>query len=206
LTNGLIISLGFILAVTIMFLTFIDQYKNFIFDRNWIDDPFTKGCLMADGEWKGFEFIAGLILLTGITAFSLLWRKNRFDHAVITLTGILPVFMIVSMILIVPRVEAYSQRAVVEFFRSVSDQDAYLETVGYKSYAHLFYGRVRISADSVRRDEKWILTGPIDKDAYFSVKVNRKERFLREYPDTELLYEKNGFVFFKRPRKTNHEL
>lgn len=198
LTKGLILVLGLFLTTMVIVLTYIDRYKDFIINRNWIDDSFARGCLMADGEWKGYEFIAGLILLAGITGFAFFWRKNRFDKALITLTGTFPVFMMVSMILIVPRVEAYSQRAAIDFFRSVSDQDAYLETVGYKSYAHLFYGRVKNVTHPDARDEKWLLKGPVDKNAYFSIKVNRKERFIKEYPDAELLYEKNGFVFFKR--------
>jgi len=202
LTKGLIITLGSILALTVIVLTYIDRYKDMLIDRGWIVDPFAKGCLMADAEWKGYEFIAGLILLIGLSGFTMFWRKKRFDHALIMLTGTLPVFMIVSMILIVPRVEAYSQRAAVDFFQSLSDRDVYLETVGYKSYVHLFYGRVKNTAPRDGRDEKWLLTGPIDKDAYFSIKVTRMERFMKEYPDAELLYEKNGFVFLKRTSKT----
>jgi hypothetical protein len=102
------------------------------------------------------------------------------------------------MVLIVPRVEAYSQRAAVDFFRSVSDEDVYLETIGYKSYVHLFYGRVKNHGHDMARDENWLLTGPIDKIAYFALKINRKEQFMQEYPRLEFLYEKNGFVFFRR--------
>jgi len=126
-----------------------------------------------------------------------MWKKNRFEKAIIILTGTMPVFMFVSMLLIIPRVEAYSQRAVIEFFNSVSDQDAYLETIGYKSYAHLFYGHVKNQPQKAH-DENWLLTGDIDKTAYFAIKVNRKNKFIQDYPELILLYEKNGFVFFKR--------
>ncbi len=84
------------------------------------------------------------------------------------------------MLLIVPRVEAYSQRAAIEFFSSVSDQDAYLETMGYKSYAHLFYGQLKINLTLMAHDKNWLLTGKIDKPAYFAIKVHRKEKFVRE--------------------------
>jgi hypothetical protein len=197
-TQGLILTMGMILAIISIALTFIDSYKDLIIRHNWIDDPFAKGCLMANGEWKGFEFIAGIILLIGITAFAIFWKKNYFNKALMILTGTFPVYMIVAMLLIVPRVEAYSQRAAIDFFSSVSGQEAYVETVGYKSYAHLFYGRVKNHTHEQARDEKWLLTGDIDKNAYFSIKINRKEKFMHDYPDAELLYERNGFVFFRR--------
>ncbi|MBN1789851.1 MAG: glycosyltransferase family 39 protein [Bacteroidales bacterium] len=202
-TQAIILILGLLLGILSIMLTYIDRFKEFIIGRNWIDDPFAEGCLMADGGWKGFEFMGGLVLLMGITFFAFFWKRNRYDKAVMILSGTIPVFMMIAMLLIVPRVETYSQRAAIDFFISVSDQDAYLETIGYKSYAHLFYGKVRKPA--MNRDEKWLLTGPLDKDAYFSIKITGKDRFLVEYPDAELLYERNGFVFFKRTPKMVHD-
>jgi hypothetical protein len=198
ITNWLIVTLGLILAAIMIGLTFIDHFKSFIIGRHWIDDPFAIACLSANGGWRGYELMAGLILVIGITGFILTWKKNSYEKAILILTGTMPVFMFVSMLLVVPRVEAYSQRAAIEFFSSVSDQDAYLETLGYKSYAHLFYGQVKNQTPGRTRDKNWLLTGDIDKPAYFAIKVNRKERFVQDYPELKLLYEKNGFVFFKR--------
>jgi len=201
----LILSVGILLAILVSALTFVDAFRNFVISRNWISDPFTRACLMADGGWKGYEFVTGLLLLFGILGFAVAWRKKLHEKALFILTGTLPVFMMTAMLLIVPRVEAYSQNAAIEFFSSVSDKDAYLETIGYKSYAHLFYGRIRKHIHEKAREEEWLLKGPIDKDAYFSVKVNRKERFMREYPTAVLLYEKNGYVFFKRNSTTTND-
>jgi len=111
--------------------------------------------------------------------------------------------MFLAMLMIVPRVEAYSQRAAVEFFSSVSTEDAYLETVGYKSYTHLFYGKIKDNENPASKDEKWLLTGDIDKNVYFSIKNTGKEKFMTAYPDLKLLYEKNGFAFFMRTSKSN---
>jgi hypothetical protein len=198
ISRFLVIALGLILAVIVMGLTFTDHFKEIIISRKWIGDPFANACLAANGEWKGYEIVAGLILIIGIIGFMLTWKKNNYERALIILTGTMPVFMLVAMLLIVPHVETYSQRAAIEFFSSLSDKDAYLETIGYKSYAHLFYGQVKNHPNEMARNEKWLLTGDIDKTAYFAVKVNKKDDFIHEYPALELLYEKNGFVFFKR--------
>jgi 4-amino-4-deoxy-L-arabinose transferase-like glycosyltransferase len=199
----LIVALGLILAVVVSGLTLIDYFKHFIISRNWIDDPFAIACLSANGEWKGYEIITSVVLIIGILGFMVKWKKDNYEQAIRILTVTMAVFMFMAMLLIVPRVEAYSQRAAIEFFSSVSDQDAYLETLGYKSYAHLFYGQVKNNSRDITHDKNWLLTGDIDKPAYFSIKVNRKEKFVQEHPDLTLLYEKNGFVFFKRTPNLN---
>jgi hypothetical protein len=139
--------------------------------------------------------------LVGLMAFSRAWKKNLGDRALMIITGTMVLFTFAATILIVPRIEAYSQRAAIEFFSEVSDEDVYLETVGYKSYAHLFYGQVKNHTHELARNEQWLLTGDIDKPAYFAIKITRKNKFMQEYPQAAYLYEKNGFVFFKRMPK-----
>ncbi|MFO7370596.1 MAG: glycosyltransferase family 39 protein [Bacteroidales bacterium] len=194
----LIMFIGTLLALVFMGLTAIDHFKDRIISLGWIGDPFAVACLDAHAGWKGYEFVAGLILLAGLMAFFKQWRRNRQEQALMILTATVPLFLFLSMMLIVPRIEAYSQRAAIEFFKSVSREDAYFETVGYKSYAHLFYGDIRNHAHENARNEQWLLTGDTDKRAYFSIKITRKEKFIQEYPHIEYMYEKNGFVFFKR--------
>ncbi|HJZ40701.1 MAG TPA: glycosyltransferase family 39 protein [Bacteroidales bacterium] len=194
----LAVSMGVMLALVVVGITLIDQYKEFIISRNLIGDPFAVACLGGSGEWKGYEAFAGIILIAGLTWFSFTWKNRDFDKGIMIVTVTVSLFMFTAMLLIVPRIEAYSQRPVVEFFKSVNHQDAYLETIGYKSYAHLFYGRSRNHVNAQARDENWILTGNIDKVAYFAVKITGKDKVLQEYPELELLYEKHGFAFFKR--------
>jgi len=137
----LAVSMGVMLALVVVGITLIDQYKEFIISRNLIGDPFAVACLGGSGEWKGYEAFAGIILIAGLTWFSFTWKNRDFDKGIMIVTVTVSLFMFTAMLLIVPRIEAYSQRPVVEFFKSVNHQDAYLETIGYKSYAHLFYGK-----------------------------------------------------------------
>ncbi|MBN1144605.1 MAG: glycosyltransferase family 39 protein [Bacteroidales bacterium] len=194
----LIMFIGTLLALVFMGLTAIDHFKDRIIGLGWIGDPFAVACLEAHAGWKGYEFVAGLILLVGLMAFYNQWKRNRQEQALMILTATVPLFLFLSMMLIVPRIEAYSQRTAIEFFKSVSREDAYFETVGYKSYAHLFYGNIRNHAHDNARNEQWLLTGDTDKRAYFSIKITRKEKFMQEFPHIEYMYEKNGFVFFRR--------
>jgi len=198
ITVWLITGIGIIIALTVIGLSYIDKFKHLVIEKGWIHDPFAESSLAANGGWTGEEMLAGLVLIAGLTGF-IYFLKRNFEYAVRILAVAVTVFMFLALILIVPRVETYSQRAAIEFFKSVSHEDAYLSTIGYKSYAHLFYGK--ISDHSGRQesyDKQWLLTGEIDKNAYFSMKITNKEKFTRDYPYIEFLYDKNGYAFFKR--------
>jgi 4-amino-4-deoxy-L-arabinose transferase-like glycosyltransferase len=199
--RGLVTVTGILLAITAGALTAIDLYKDAIIGRNMIRDPFAIACLRADAGWHGYEFLVSVVLLAGVVLFNLFWNKDRFK-AVFILSGLVSVFMFLSMFMIAPRIEMYSQRPALEFFESVSGQDAYLVTLGYKSYAQLFYGKARNHENPNLKDEKWPVNGDIDKPVYIAAKSYKTREFLSEYPDLVLLYEKNGFAFFIRVPKS----
>lgn len=187
-----------LLSVIVSLLVFIDSWKHILVEKGWTGDPFAQACLMADGGWKGFEVVAGLILLAGAVTGIILWKRGNRYRSLVMFFPVTTVFLFVAMVLIVPRVEMYSQHAAIEFFESVSGEDAYLKTLGYKSYAHYFYGKIKKQDHPLATDDDWLLSGDIDKMAYFAIKVNKRERFLDQYPELEVLYEKNGFVFCQR--------
>lgn len=191
-------AIGLLLSLIVIALTFIDYYKVRIIEWGWIKDAFTRGNLSADGEWKGYEFIAGLILICGVYFFNRWIQTKGIAESSKKLVWVVPVFMFLSMLMIVPRIEAYSQRAAIEFYQSVSHEDVYLQTMGYKSYAHLYYGKIRKHDQPLEYDKKWLLSGDIDRTVYFSVKIHRKDQFIKDNPGLTFLYEKNGFAFFKR--------
>jgi 4-amino-4-deoxy-L-arabinose transferase-like glycosyltransferase len=198
--KGLIIVIGLFLAMVVAILTCIDLFKETIISRNLIHDPFAVACLGVDAGWHGYESLASLALIAGVILFVHYWNRNIFK-AVYMLTGMVSVFLFISMYVISPRIEIYSQRAALEFFESVSNQDAYVVTLGYKSYAQLFYGKAKNHENPKSKDEEWLLSGDIDKPVMIAAKSYNKEKFLSQYPDMELLYEKNGFAFFKRNPK-----
>ena len=54
-------------------------------------------------------------------------------------------------------------------------------------------GRDRFSDedDSLER----LMSDDLDKDAYFVIRLDKKDRYLERYPELEVLYEKDGYVF-----------
>jgi hypothetical protein len=39
------------------------------------------------------------------------------------------------------------------------------------------------------------MTTVLEKDAYFVIRIDKKERYLERYPELEVLHEKDGYVF-----------
>ena len=99
--------------------------------------------------------------------------------------------------LVVPKIEKYSQNALIEFYKSHAGEDVYLKNVYFKSYAGWFYGATTPPENQNYYDQQWLLTGEIDKDVYFATKIHLAKQ-LDEYSDIKKIGEKNGFVFYLR--------
>jgi hypothetical protein len=187
------ITLGLFIAI----VPFIDVLKETIISRGWIKDIYAIRNLDASGNWTGFESLIGILFIVSSLWFIWHFKKNTS----LSIKGIFVsslVLIFLSMAIITPRIEAYSQRAAIEFYGSVKKEDAYITTLGFKSYAHLFYGEVSPPKNISAKEKGWFLNGEIDKKTYVVFKISRKERTLKENPDLKIIYEKNGFVFAKR--------
>jgi 4-amino-4-deoxy-L-arabinose transferase-like glycosyltransferase len=189
------IAVFYVLLVIILPLT--DILKPYFIEKNLINDPFALANLQADGNWKLWEGLTGLILIGGLIAFIRLNQRKLVTKAVVSLFLANIIYIYSSLVLIVPNIEAYSQRAVIEFCKTVGENNDYVHTVGFKSYAVYFYAQRQppgLPIDFDLNDPKEI---PGSRNLYIIMKNAKKEKYLQEYPRLEYLYEKNGFVFTK---------
>lgn len=219
--KALLAFVGIILSAIFIILPFALMNK----ERwvNFVDDPFAKGNLAAQVQWFWFDGLGGFILLLGVL-FYLLSSQNKLKTSILFLS--VTICCLYTTLMIVPKIEAISQRANIEFFEKRQNEDCYVETVAYKSYVPYFYARKKpyikaqqkmidsvMIAGSLQPDtlstkqmehnfNEWVLNGDIDKPAYFSIKVQNKQ-MLDTLPSLIKLYEKNGFVFYKREPKIN---
>lgn len=203
LTTGTIVAL----LITLLPVTGINKQKII----PYIQDPFAVGNFAAEVSWSYAESIWGIAYLVGIWVTVLAMKKN-FRKGMIALCIIQLVTIQVTVLHFTPKIEAYSQRAAIEYFKSLKGKDVYMRPLGYMSYAHLFYTQKLPATDSnyysFRLDSKgrraapvanqdWLLNGILDKPAYFICKIQSKAQYAA-LPQLELIGEKNGFVFFKR--------
>lgn len=189
-----LIFFSFLFSLTIFAMTNIDRFKHKLIPL--IKDPFAVGNLQADGQWTGFEFLVSLILIGGVI-FSLLRFKNNIKKQLIGIFISSLLFINLTMTLIVPHVERYSQNAVIEFYKSKKNENCYVETLGFKSYAQLFYFKKKPEDTQKKWTKDDFLLGKADKPVYFVTKIQKAQRYLKSYPLLKKIGEKNGFVFLQ---------
>jgi 4-amino-4-deoxy-L-arabinose transferase-like glycosyltransferase len=194
-------SIGGLIALVLLIVPFFAlNIKQII---PYVKDNFAQANMQAGVNWTGLESGIGLVLLLIIIFGLRSLRKKQFLRAAgIFFAGTALVVFLASAI-IVPKVEQYSQDAAIEFFIEKRGQDCYVNTLGYKSYAQLFYTRKERPINKNSYSEEWLLTGNIDKPAFFVSRVDRIKNYSK-YTQLKELYRKNGFVFLKRELPTGY--
>jgi purine-cytosine permease-like protein len=168
----------------------------------YVDDKFAQANMAADVNWTGWEGLVGVIMVITLVFGLVRLKKRDYSMAATVLFVGTAIVIFLASAIIVPKVERYSQGAAVDFFIQRQGEDCYANVLGYGSYAQLFYTRKQPPALPNSYDEQWLLTGNIDKPAYFVSKVDRIDNY-KQYTELKELYRKNGFVFLKRevPKK-----
>ncbi len=187
-----LIAIAFVWSLLLFVLPFIELYKNTLIAADLINDPFALGNLMENVQWTWFEpFVAIAFFVTALIV-ALKFNTYPLKYLIALLSASL-IFIVFTTLVVTPRIESYSQRAAIEFFKSKNDASVYIQNLSYKSYAPLFYANKTMEQSSIPKDS--LLWGNIDKDACFVFKNIHQESIFSIYPQLEKLYEKNGFVF-----------
>jgi 4-amino-4-deoxy-L-arabinose transferase-like glycosyltransferase len=185
--------IGFTLCLALVLLPWIDVLKTSIFP--YIDDPFAVESFKAEGNWKWWDSSPAFFIVVGMVQW--FRQRNNLSQAFTYLLLCCGLSFNLAIMLIVPKVERYSQRANIEFFKWCAANNYVAETWGYKSYGHLFYANRPPAFKGYKLDkikEKTIV--PL-RPVYVSVKIHRADDFKAWSPASKLLYTKHGFAFFE---------
>ena len=151
-----------------------------------------------DVQWHAWEIIFGLAAMSGVITFVVFTRRQNI------LTGYIILLLTMAFMnnglanRFYPKILWYSQGPQLEFFKSLQGQDCYITTLGYKSYAHYFYRQMEPQDNPRKQDWHLLLTGDIDKTAYFSAQRADLEKFMWMSDGIELIGTKGRFAFLKR--------
>ena len=195
--SGFIIFVAALFTIPVLILPFVDKLKSYVIDKNWIHDAFAVANLEANGGWTGFEIVPGILFLAAVIFILVRVPKENVLKRAISIWAVTLLFTASIIMLVVPKIEKYSQNALIEFYKSHAGEDVYLKNVYFKSYAGWFYGATTPPENQNFYDQQWLLTGDIDKDVYFATKIHLAKQ-MEEYSDIKKIGEKNGFVFFVR--------
>jgi 4-amino-4-deoxy-L-arabinose transferase-like glycosyltransferase len=193
----LVLFVGFLWSLIVVVIQIIAANKEEIIKRKSIKDEFALGNLQANVHWSGFEFLIALLFFVALV-FVFVSKRFTVQNQIIGSLFITLIFIYSTIVVIVPRVEGYTQNAAITFYKSRQGEACYVKTVGFKSYADLFYAAKTPTENLNANNEDWLIFGEIDKPVYFVMKNTRSEEFERNFPHIKRLFKKNGFVFYMR--------
>lgn len=171
----------------------------FLFEK----DPFALENIQADVPWQNTDALVG-ILMVMILIFFIRKQKSNTSVAIIGLFMGTALWVSATLYTYLGKIERISQRAHIEFWKSIAEKDCYVATYKFKSYAHLFYSQSQPQQNMNYADRNWLFHGEIDKPLFISCRVSHIADLEKELPDAQFLYNKNGFYFYKRNPKLSH--
>jgi len=186
--------IGGLLLIVFFALPFIGNHIDVVRDATWIKDDFAKANFEAENTWSALDYLLPLIFATGLFLF---FSINGFRRYLYFMAAMLVSYFII-LTAFVPKIEAYTQRAAIEFYESKANEDCYVTPVNYKSYAHLFYTQKPNQQNENHSNSSWLINGKTDKPVYCVLKITSSDEFAEKNTQFKLLYKKNGFAFFEK--------
>jgi hypothetical protein len=170
-----------------------------------VNDAFAQANLLADVNWSMWLYALPLFMIV-VAAYVLFVMKQPAMKQAGYLLAFNAVWIELLMLFIVPKIEAHSQGAAIEFYKTLERKNVDVVVYGYKSYAQLFYTKklpkepVLSPAKHLQNDGENLLLNPVTKPLYIVTRIDRSEG-LSTYPDVEFMYRKNGFEFYRKMPK-----
>jgi len=186
---------GIIISICLIALTLVARYKEFLIP--YIKDDFAIACLNTPVKWSGYEFLIGTIYLILIIISVIILKRRQVFKGILILFSSTAFCIFFYLVMVVPKIEGYSQAPAINFYKSVSAQDVYVTTTGFYSYAPFFYFQTKPGGNSERSNKEWLINGEIDKPVYIVAKSTAKEVFDKR-ADCRFIKQEGGFLFYLR--------
>lgn len=163
----------------------------------YINDEFARASLSVPVQWGGYESLIGIVYLLIVIFSVILLNRKRTMQGINLLFYATACCLFIYTLAVVPKIEQYSQGPAIRFYKSVAHEEAYVWPVGFKSYAQYFYGQKPVEPRYGNDDLDFLLHGPIDRPAYFVIKVTNDE-FESNCTECTFIKQEGGFRFYKR--------
>lgn len=190
----------FYAAATILFPLLADHREWLVRQEFSFINEFTREALVRDVHWSGYEWIVGLFLIVGVIV-ALVQILRRSTRGMLVLHIVVLLFVTSSLYLFTGRIEGYTQRVVIKFYKGLKGQEVYVKPLGYKSFSHLFYYDKQPGDPGLSVKE--LMETELDRDAYFVIRKDEREKYLKRYPQLEVILEKDGYIFALKRALTN---
>lgn len=159
----------------------------------YLNDPFAKDSLSTAVLWSGYELFIGVFFIAIVVMAYVFLRKGKLFQGIITSSAGTAITLLLVLLFIVPKIEAFTQGPAIKMYEELIEEDCYIETKGFKSYAQYYYGESSVK----QKDIAWMLSSEkIDKPIYLVTKSNNFE--LDNHPNFVQIKKEGGFKLYKR--------
>ncbi len=156
--------------------------------------PYIMGVLSLDAGWGIVDLVPAAVLLTGtILSIFLVYRRDL--RGVLLMFSTVLLFTYLSIVLFVPKIEHMIQRTAIDFIKLHQAEDVDVITMGFKSYAPLFYGEWKKGEVPRKINQEWLNERSEMNTVYVLLKSDNSEKYFQKYERLRKLDEKNGYVF-----------
>lgn len=164
----------------------------------YLGDPFAKQALLSGPHVSSWSFIAVLFWIVGLTMSFIYFKKDKVLQGVLSMSIGLALTLLSIQLLVLPKIEAMTQGTHISFLKSVQNEDVYISSYGFKSYAPYFYGRVGPTKHPKALDMRWLIEGEIDKPVYLI--ANKPDTELSRNSAFKMVKANGGFYIYRREK------
>lgn len=187
-------SIGLFIGAALIIVPYLFAEKTTL--MGMMKDPFAVDSMRVDYSFPPLVFSAGPLFIIGIVVSIVFFVRKQLLNAIVSHAIALSISLLIVLFTLLPTIESITQGPSIEMLQSIKNEDCYIDTYGFKSYAHFYYGEVKPGLRKDSKDSNWLLNGEIDKPVYFLSKSTNLELDDRE--DIGLVQTKGGFRLYKR--------
>ena len=159
-------------------------------------DQFAKDSMNLNVQWNGFEIWIGALFILSTIIGTIFYLKGKIIKGTASLVIGATITLTALQLFVIPKIEQHTQGAMISFCEEVANQDCYIETYGFKSYAHYFYARTPNHDNIKSKELNWLINGAIDKKVYIITKTTNTS--LDNHPNIQFIERRGGFKFYTR--------
>ena len=188
---------GTIWAIVLLLLPLLAMNPHYLLP--FMKDPFAKACLQIPIHWNGYEWLPAIffIFMFGLSIWQI--KRHQVAQATRQMNWAIALTLLVWMPSVLPKIEAFSQKPLIDFCQSLAGKDVHVMSLGFKSYAPLFYAQVSPQNQQPQSREQ-ALSDTLKKDIYFITKTN-KHKGLDTLPTIQHLHSEGGYTFWLKKAK-----
>ena len=193
---SLLILLSSLFAAAMVLVYLIGNNPSLLLENIRINDVFALDNLKAVVVWPAsILWMAGVFFVGMLVS---LFMANR-GHGKAGVMGIIfSVSILVQSIvyLVIPRIEGYTQRAAIEIYKELAEEDVVVVTYGFKTYADHFY--LKRNPEDIAHFEE-VNTANVNGRAVYVVTRSNVVQNKGVPSEWTFLENRNGFVLYKIP-------